>query len=166
MHRLARSGTPVDAPAVEVEVGRLDLAPTERAGIYSFVAEVSAGTYIRALIRDLGSRLGCGGVLAALRRESIGPMSLDRAVAGGDDLERTILLDALVPLEEMPLVPPPLRLDGSADAWRFMAGAAVAVGTPTVGIVRVLDPTGVLLGVGEVRGGLVWPRVVVSGRTG
>jgi len=41
------------------------------------MAEVSAGTYIRALARDLGLALGVGGHLTALRRLSAGPFTLD-----------------------------------------------------------------------------------------
>jgi len=43
--------------------------------------EVSSGTYIRALARDLGQALGVGGHLTALRRLTVGPFSLDQARA-------------------------------------------------------------------------------------
>ncbi|CAN5576449.1 tRNA pseudouridine(55) synthase TruB [soil metagenome] len=39
----------------------------------------SAGTYVRALARDLGERLGCGAYLAALTRTTSGPFRLDDA---------------------------------------------------------------------------------------
>ena len=39
------------------------------------------GTYIRALARDLGERLGCPAHLQSLRRESVGPLNLAMAVA-------------------------------------------------------------------------------------
>ncbi|ABY22406.1 tRNA pseudouridine synthase B [Renibacterium salmoninarum ATCC 33209] len=38
----------------------------------------SSGTYIRALARDLGTALGVGGHLTALRRTAVGPYGLDR----------------------------------------------------------------------------------------
>ncbi len=41
--------------------------------------DVSSGTYIRALARDLGTALGVGGHLTALRRTSIGAVSVDDA---------------------------------------------------------------------------------------
>lgn len=41
--------------------------------------ECSSGTYIRALARDLGSALGVGGHLTALRRTQVGPYTLDQA---------------------------------------------------------------------------------------
>jgi tRNA pseudouridine55 synthase len=40
---------------------------------------VSSGTYVRALARDLGSALGVGGHLTALRRTRVGAFTLDRA---------------------------------------------------------------------------------------
>ncbi|NLU69691.1 tRNA pseudouridine(55) synthase TruB [Streptomyces sp. HNM0574] len=39
----------------------------------------SSGTYVRALARDLGVALGCGGHLSALRRTRVGPYKLDGA---------------------------------------------------------------------------------------
>lgn len=163
MYRLARSGTPVAGRPVDVDVWRFDVAPCGPSGIYSFTAEVSGGTYVRALIRDLGQHLGCGGAMAALNRTSIGPMSLDQAVPGGDTLDRTGLLHALVPLERMPLVPPRLQLSASEDALRFNSGSASAVhGAVPDGLVSVLDPAGTLLGVGEVLAGRLSPRVVVG----
>ena len=38
-----------------------------------------SGTYIRALARDLGAALGCGGHLTALRRTRVGPFGLAEA---------------------------------------------------------------------------------------
>ena len=41
--------------------------------------EVSSGTYVRALARDLGRLLGCYGHVTALRRTRVGPFTLDDA---------------------------------------------------------------------------------------
>ncbi len=60
---------------------------------------VSKGCYIRALARDLGRELGCGGHLGQLRRTSSGAVDLSRAVAleelaeGGVEAARGALLD-------------------------------------------------------------------------
>ena len=43
--------------------------------------ECSAGTYVRALARDLGASLGSGAYLGALTRTASGPFTLDDAVA-------------------------------------------------------------------------------------
>ncbi len=44
----------------------------------------SSGTYIRSLARDIGSRLGCGAVLAKLVRTRIGTYTLDNAIRPED----------------------------------------------------------------------------------
>ncbi len=43
------------------------------------LVECSSGTYVRALARDLGTALGVGGHLTALRRTRVGPFSIDSA---------------------------------------------------------------------------------------
>jgi tRNA pseudouridine55 synthase len=78
-YRLARRGEtvqPAEVPVTVHQVEWLGWTPPEVA----FRVTVSAGTYVRALARDLGERLGVGGHLLALRRESIGALSVDDAV--------------------------------------------------------------------------------------
>ena len=74
-YRLARTG---DRPSLEpVVVYVEEFAPLEITDSrIRFVATVSPGTYIRALARDLGAALGCGGHLHALRRVSVGPFEV------------------------------------------------------------------------------------------
>jgi tRNA pseudouridine55 synthase len=48
--------------------------------ILKIQTEVSSGTYIRALARDIGKRLSCGAYLKALRRTRIGSYSIKNAV--------------------------------------------------------------------------------------
>jgi len=77
-HRLARRGAaPSPAPA-PVEVYRLELLAYEPP-LLRLVAEVGPGTYLRALGRDLGERLGTGAHLTQLRRERIGPWPVEAA---------------------------------------------------------------------------------------
>jgi tRNA pseudouridine(55) synthase len=45
-----------------------------------FTVRVSAGTYVRALARDIGRELGCGGYLLALWRSAIGAFTDERAI--------------------------------------------------------------------------------------
>jgi tRNA pseudouridine55 synthase len=48
--------------------------------IVEFKVKVSSGTYIRALARDMGKKLGCGAYLNNLERTKVGDYSLDNAV--------------------------------------------------------------------------------------
>ena len=51
-----------------------------------FRVRCSGGTYVRTLVHDLGSALGCGAALADLRRLVSEPFTLERA-CGWDDLD-------------------------------------------------------------------------------
>jgi tRNA pseudouridine55 synthase len=78
-YKLARKEQPVEMRPVEVEVRRFEIQSVwgDRA---RFIAEVSAGTYIRSLAHDLGRALGCGAHLAQLRRTQAGQFDLSQAV--------------------------------------------------------------------------------------
>lgn len=75
----ARKGEEVRLAPRRVTIHRLELLgydyPTLR-----IRAEVSAGTYIRALARDIGAALGTGGYLTELTRTRIGPYRLENSV--------------------------------------------------------------------------------------
>lgn len=77
-HRLARRGADVVLPPASVVVHRLELVDYAPPRL-TLRAEVGPGTYLRALGRDLGERLGTGAHLTALRREQIGPWSVAEA---------------------------------------------------------------------------------------
>jgi tRNA pseudouridine55 synthase len=86
------------------------------------VIECSSGTYIRALARDIGSDLGVGGHLVALRRTHVGPFSVVDARAhdaiGEDDM--MALADAAT------AIMPRIELSGM-DAQDLRHGRAVRV---------------------------------------
>ena len=78
-YRKARRGERVELADVSVTVHWIELlkyAPPE----LTFRAAVSAGTYIRAIARDLGDRLGVGAHLSGLRREAVGSLRVEDAV--------------------------------------------------------------------------------------
>jgi tRNA pseudouridine55 synthase len=73
-----RAGEDVTLAARPVRVSRFALLE-RRGDELDVVIDCSTGTYIRALARDLGSALGCGGHLTALRRTRVG--GFDSSVA-------------------------------------------------------------------------------------
>jgi tRNA pseudouridine55 synthase len=162
LYRLARRGRPAIAPPSEVTVTRLDLTPTDDPFVWLFEVEVSAGTYVRAIARDLGETLGCGGALARLRRVGIGPFQVDSAVplAGGELAAR--LRAGLIPLDQIPLHLPESRLSG-ADAKLFRHGVVIASLEADLepGNRAVFDPEGALLGVGVCQDRELKPFVVL-----
>jgi len=166
MYRLARRGVVVDAPATEIVVDRLDLAPTAAPDLWTYDMVVSGGTYVRAIVRDLGVFLGCGAAVASLRRTAIGPMRVDDALTIPH--EKTALRDAvrgrLIPIDTMPLDLPSIALASPLDVIRFAAGGAVAIEANHLedsALAAVRDDLGRLLGIGHKGEGTLTPRMVV-----
>jgi tRNA pseudouridine55 synthase len=77
---LARSGEAVELPAASITVHAARVTDVSLPEV-SFEVQVSTGTYIRSLARDLGRALGCGAHLSSLRRTAIGPFAVAEAVA-------------------------------------------------------------------------------------
>jgi tRNA pseudouridine55 synthase len=73
-----RAGEDVELAARAVTVERFDVLARTGDDLDVHVS-CSSGTYIRALARDLGELLGCGGHLTALRRTRVGPFTADAA---------------------------------------------------------------------------------------
>ena len=164
-HELVRAGENVQLPdrAVTIEAfDLLDVRHEEAEGVPVTVVDVrvacSAGTYVRALARDIGEALGAGGHITALRRTRSGALTLDDACAA-DELGATPLLTAgevarrslpwvQVPVESVRSVAHGVRIPWPADA-------------PASGTVALLHADA-LLALAERRDGLaaysaVWP---------
>ncbi len=79
LHELARAGSEVERVARPIEIRRFDLldfAPP----CADFAVDCSKGTYVRSLVADLGTALGCGAHLTRLRRTRSGPFDLSRSL--------------------------------------------------------------------------------------
>ena len=161
LYRLARSGITVVPEATPINVTCFELGPGCAPEFVSFRAEVSSGTYIRSLARDLGQRLGCGAALAELRRTSIGPWRVADALAPPAREARDWAPESTIPIDRAPLTPPPYRLD-EESAPSFIHGGRIAAASGGEGWVRVVGCDGRLLGVGEILAGELCPRVVVA----
>lgn len=157
LYRKARRGEAVAAPTRAVTVYRLEIERVEPPTFTAFV-ECGGGTYVRALARDIGRKLGVGGYLVDLTRLAVGPYIL------ADALPQDRLADAA--LDEILAAPhftaaaellaemPAARLSPAqaADAahGRFVpAPGGVGAGDA----VRLLAPDGGLVGVGVAAGG-------------
>jgi tRNA pseudouridine55 synthase len=152
-----RAGEDVVLAARPVTVSAFALR-ARRAAELDVVVECSSGTYVRALARDLGSALGVGGHLAALRRTRVGPFTLEGARTL-DELESD----------------PGLSLDlNAAVALAFprrdvdaVLAAGLAHGRPLpaaglAGTYGVFDPDGRVLALVSERGDLARPLVVLA----
>ena len=80
LHELAREGIEVEREARPVTVHELAVAQVDaRAGVYRIAVSCSSGTYVRSLAADIGSALGGGGHLRALRRVAVGSFTIEEA---------------------------------------------------------------------------------------
>ena len=138
LYDYARRGLTVERAARAVTIHALDVTDFEGSTL-ALVVHCSKGTYIRTLAEDIGEALGCGGHLIALRRLSVGDLSLGASIAL-DALERLDPAgrDALVlPIDTLIANLP--RIDLADDlARRFVDGQRLAwTDTSLQGRVRV-----------------------------
>lgn len=171
-YAMARAGESVELTSRDVTIFRLDLVDWDVSDhdrpIGILEVECSAGTYIRALARDLGELVGGGAYLGALSRTSSGPFRLDQAIplegvreaaADGPDALASLLLPIDAGLESLPEL---VISDGDVTAisrGQFIR-AALPPGEPDTPI-RVRDGAGRLVAIATVRDGRLAPDKVL-----
>jgi tRNA pseudouridine55 synthase len=168
-YELARHGQKPELRPRRVTLHRLELVAWDDAEPARPVATVevrcSAGTYIRALARDLGERLGSGAYLGALTRTASGPFRLDAAhpldevraaLAGGHAREVLLPMDTGLDFPKLTLTPAELVPFARGQQLR-RAGAL-----PGEGLVRVLDSDGRLVAIARAADGVLAPEKVFA----
>ena len=80
LYKLARKGQTVERTPREIFIRSITLVRIEMPAV-DFVITCSKGTYVRTLVDDVGTRLGCGAYVAALERTRIGEFRLEDAVS-------------------------------------------------------------------------------------
>jgi tRNA pseudouridine55 synthase len=149
-YKRVREGEDVVLPARPVTVRVFDVLATRRDGSLVDVdvhVECSSGTYVRALARDLGSALGVGGHLTALRRTRVGPYALDAAHTLDALAEGLVVLPIAAAAREAF----PARDVDAAEAVVVSHGGPLPA-TGTEGPVAVFGPDGTFLALLEDRG--------------
>jgi tRNA pseudouridine55 synthase len=158
-YRKARRGETVDLAPIEITVHRIELIQYRPPDL-TFRALVSAGTYLRAIARDLGIHLGVGAHLTTLRREAIGSLSVSEAVSL-DQITPAAVLPPHAVLRDLPSI----DLD-EIGRRAVMHGRPVAdsgaAGPRGSGAAVALVATGELIGVAEAVDGWLRPRVVLE----
>ncbi len=174
-YAMARAGEAVDLPSRSVEIKRLDLMEWDGTDADRPIAVVevvcSAGTYVRALARDLGSKLGSGAYLGALVRTASGPFTLDAArslddvreaaAVEGPDGVRALLLPSDTGLDALPAVALTESEITDAGQGRFVRPAG-GLGGVTDGLpLRLVDGAGTIVGMGRREGNRVAPTKIL-----
>jgi tRNA pseudouridine55 synthase len=170
-YKRARSSQPVSLSPVGVTVHAAVLEDYA-AGLARIRLSCSAGFYVRSLAHDLGQRLGCGAHLEGLRRLRAGEFTLSDAVAL-DEIEREgpAAVCHLIPLDRLLLhltgVPLTARGARRASHGNALTPEDLECGQPPAGELerqqlRMLDPSGGLLGIAEAReNGVLHPVIVL-----
>lgn len=172
LYDLARSGQPVEVPvrAVKIdEIRTLNWRPGDFPELDVAIA-CGAGTYIRAIARDLGEALQVGGTLAALVRTN----------SSGFRLEQSITLEALahqLQHQQFQPIAPEVGLSHlkaialpPIEAKRWCQGQKIPVSAQLDGsdqdFLRVKSESGEFLGISQrlkiPEGMLLIPKVVVQ----
>lgn len=130
MYERARAGETVELQPRRIRIDRLELlsfAPPR----FRIAVACSKGTYIRSLVADLGTDVGCGAHLAELRRTCSGrfriedAITLERVESLGRSLGRNAPVAAGAPGS-------PSASDARAELLRHLVPLAAATGLPNV----------------------------------
>lgn len=150
----ARDGEEVVLAARPVRVSAFDVLARRTVGGFLDLdvrVSCSSGTYIRALARDLGTALGVGGHLTALRRTAVGPFTVAQTGHSDEiDVACALLSPTAVAGELFPL----LRLD-ARGAEDLANGKRIVVPEEAAGMEGLLAAVGPgerLVGLAERRG--------------
>ena len=164
LYKLAKQGIEVERAARQVSIREFELRAFRR-GIANVEVACSKGTYIRTLAEDLGTSLGNGAHVSALRRTTSGPFDIGQAVTlekleeirevGGAEALDELLMPLDSPLNHLPGV----RLPSEA-CTSVTNGQSVRLSAPDYrGNVRMYDAADTFLGIGEVLAdGRIAPR--------
>ena len=154
LYQLAREGKQVERKSRQVTIDRLELFSCT-ADSLSFEVSCTKGTYIRTLAEDIGSVLGCGAHLTALRRSAVDSFTEQDTVTierlqsleqqGRDQLD-----DLLLPVAAALTQFPELTLDASSSL-KISQGKRIQTGASELaGLCRLVTDKGRFMGLGEV----------------
>ena len=151
-----RAGEDVALAARRVTVSRFELVERRGADL-DVLVECTSGTYVRALARDLGERLGVGAHLTALRRTRVGSFGLDVART----LEQLAEDLAVVPLDAAVASAFPRRELTEDEATALSYGKKLAP-TGQSGTLGAFAPDGRCIALVEDRDDVCRPTVVFA----
>ena len=98
---LAREGADFELESRRVTIHSADVTDAPDADHIELTIRTGKGVYVRALARDLAAMLGAEGHVSALRRERVGPFSIENAVTLDfltDLVHRDAALEGMLPV--------------------------------------------------------------------
>lgn len=173
LYELARAGKAVEVPIRTVEVREIEILDWRPGDFPELDLKIACGTgtYIRAIARDLGDKLGCGATLAKLERtysngfELANSMTFEE-IAAKIKQSSLILVDPEVALAHLPVVSLDLDLakrwcNGQKITMDTMDGTELSRLSSHPNYLRVCDYTNTFLGIAELKDQLLVPVVVL-----
>ena len=138
-HARVRAGEDVDIPERDITIDEIEVKQISRLASsieIDLSVTCSAGTYIRAIARDLGEKLEVGGHLTQLRRTLVSPFTLGQCkdIADAQLISIAEVIEKLFPIR---------RLDFS-ESREILFGRTVDQNQQT-GVVAALDAQGEFL---------------------
>ncbi len=155
-HAAARTGAPLALAPVSVRIDRWILR-AHREKETDVTITCGAGTYVRALARDLGRATGSAAHLTALRRTRSGPFRVQDATSFAALREGAAVLRP--PRDAMPSLPS--QTVERPDAARLARGMRITAHVHG-DRAALIDESGMLLAVAERSGDQWQPRVVLA----
>ncbi|WP_413176137.1 tRNA pseudouridine(55) synthase TruB [Anabaena azotica] len=161
LYDLARKGEMVQAPTRTVEVLNIEVLDWRDGDFPELDLAIAcgAGTYIRAIARDLGVVLNTGGTLAALIRTKSSSFCLQDSVTL-TDLETQLQTGTFTPIPADTALQalPSVNLLGTF-AKKWCQGQQVPVDIDLLGLVRVYEETR-FLGIAQIQDHILIPQMV------
>lgn len=100
LYKLARAGKEIDRPPRSVTVDEFRITQWN-APDAELVVRCSSGVYVRTLCHDVGQQLGCGSLLAKLRRTRVGKFRLEDAATLDALDSKEAVLQRAIPMGEV-----------------------------------------------------------------
>jgi tRNA pseudouridine55 synthase len=162
LYKQAREGIEVEREPRRVRIDRLELRAFA-GGRVTIAIACSKGTYIRSLVADLGTDLGCGAYLAELRRTRSGVFAIEDAQPLAGLTPQTARIRPFRTVLRLPEVvaPPPLVRHVRSGVQLDIAQLAGTPPEPEQ--FQVIDDAGALLAIAHaVAGKVVYDRVFAA----
>jgi tRNA pseudouridine55 synthase len=174
-YALARAGQAPDLAPRLVTIHHLTLVDWDghdpRRPVATLDVTCSAGTYVRAIARDLGEAVGSAAYLGALTRIASGAFGLEDALtvdqvrdaaAAGEDALRALLRPIDEGLDALPVVRITAAEREAVGRGQFVRPASgVPASSAQESVVRLVDGSGTLVALGRVRDQRIAPDKVL-----
>ncbi|MCS7257774.1 MAG: tRNA pseudouridine(55) synthase TruB [candidate division WOR-3 bacterium] len=159
-YELARKGINFELPARIVSVKYLELVDFTLP-LVRIKALVSKGTYIRALVRDIGEKLGCGACLETLVRSKISHFTIEKALPIDEVTYENVLANLIPPYDALPELPTLTLI--SRELKNLTSGLTITKNLPYAQetLLRIIDEAKKNFVIGKYQNGIIRPLRVI-----